>query len=59
MLQAYFLPASVIGMVGNWLAGLWVAAVTHYYLVCLPVLLPAVWLGKVVNHRLYGDAFLK
>jgi uncharacterized protein len=58
-LQAYFLPASVIGMVGYWLAGLWVAAVTHYYLVCLPVLLPAVWLGKVVNHRLYGDAFLK
>jgi uncharacterized protein len=58
-LQAYFLPASVIGMVGYWLAGLWVAAVTHYYLVCLPVLLPAVWLGRVVNHRLHGDAFLK
>jgi uncharacterized protein len=58
-LQAYFLPASVIGMVGYWVAGLWVAAVTHYYLVCLPVLLPAVWLGRVVNHRLHGDAFLK
>ena len=58
-LQAYFLPASVIGMVGYLLAGLWVAAVTHYYLVCLPVLLPAVWLGRVVNHRLHGDAFLK
>jgi hypothetical protein len=26
---------------------------------CLPVLLPAVWLGRVVNHRLHGDAFLK
>jgi uncharacterized protein len=58
-LQAYFLPASLIGMVGYWLAGLWVAAVTHYYLVCLPVLLPAVWLGRVVNHRLHGDAFLR
>ena len=58
-LQAYFLPASVIGMVGYWVAGLWVAAVTHYYLVCLPVLLPAVWLGRVVNHRLHGDTFLK
>lgn len=58
-LQAYFLPASVIGMVGYSVAGLWVAAVTHYYLVCLPVLLPAVWLGRVVNHRLHGDAFLK
>jgi hypothetical protein len=58
-LQAYFLPASVIGMGGYWLAGLWVPAVTHYYLLCLPALLPAVWLGRVVNHRLHGDAFLK
>jgi uncharacterized membrane protein YfcA len=58
-LQAYFLPASVIGMFGYWLAGLWVPAVTHYYLLCLPFLLPAVWLGRVVNHRLHGDAFLK
>jgi uncharacterized membrane protein YfcA len=58
-LQAYFLPASVVGMFGYWLAGLWVPAVTHYYLLCLPVLLPAVWLGRVVNHRLHGDAFLK
>jgi uncharacterized membrane protein YfcA len=58
-LQAYFLPASVIGMVGYWVAGLWVPVVTHYYLLCLPVLLPAVWLGRVVNHRLHGDAFLR
>jgi uncharacterized membrane protein YfcA len=58
-LQAYFLPASIIGMVGYWLAGLWVPAVTHYYLLCLPVLPPAVWLGRVVNHRLHGDAFLR
>ena len=58
-LQAYFLPASLIGMGGYWLAGLWVPAVTHYYLLCLPVLLPAVWLGRLVNHRLHGDAFLR
>jgi hypothetical protein len=58
-LQAYFLPASVIGMGGYWLAGLRVPAVTHYYLVCLPLLLPAVWLGRVVNHRLHGDTFLR
>jgi uncharacterized protein len=58
-LQAYFLPASLIGMGGYWMAGLWVPVVTHYYLLCLPVLLPAVWLGRLVNHRLRGDAFLK
>jgi hypothetical protein len=58
-LQGYFLPASIAGMVGYWLTGLWVPAVTHYYLLSLPVLLPAIWLGRVVNHRLHGDVFLK
>jgi uncharacterized membrane protein YfcA len=58
-LQGYFLPASIIGMGGYWLAGLWIPAVTHYFLVCLPVLLPAIWLGRVVNHCLDGDAFLR
>ena len=58
-LQAYFLPASMIGMTGYWMAGLWVPAVTHYYLWCLPVLWPAIWLGRIVNHRLRGDTFLK
>jgi uncharacterized membrane protein YfcA len=58
-LQGYFLPASIIGMGGYWLAGLWIPAVTHYFLLCLPVLLPAIWLGRIVNHRLHGDAFLR
>ena len=58
-LQGYFLPASILGMCGYCVAGLWVSAVTHYYLLCLPALLPAVWLGRVVNHRLHGDAFLR
>jgi len=58
-LQGYFLPASIIGMGGYWLAGLWVHAVTHYYLICLPSTLLAVFLGRVINHRLHGDAFLK
>lgn len=58
-LQGYFLPASVIGIAGYWLAGLWVPLVTHYYLLSLPVLLPAIWLGRVVNHRLQGESFLR
>ena len=58
-LQGYFLPASIIGMGGYWLAGLWVPAVTHYYLLSLPVTLLAVYLGRVINHRLHGEAFLK
>ena len=58
-LQGYFLPASIIGMGGYWLAGLWVPAVTHYYLLSLPAILVAVFLGRVINHRLPGEAFLK
>jgi uncharacterized protein len=58
-LQGYFLPASVITMAGFWFAKLWVPAVTHYYLISLPVALPAIFLGRVLNHRLRGDTFLK
>ena len=58
-LQAYFLPASMVGMAGYWLTGLWVPAVTHDYLLALPVTIPAVFLGRIVNHRLSGEAFMK
>jgi uncharacterized protein len=58
-LQAYFLPASIIGMSGYWLAGLWTPAVTHYYLLSLPLTLSGIFLGRVINHRLDGEAFLK
>lgn len=58
-LQGYFLPASMIGMAGYWLAGLWVPAVTHYYLMSLPLTLAAILLGRSINRRLHGYAFLK
>lgn len=58
-LQGYFLPASLIGMGGYWLAGLWVPAVTHDYLLSLPAMIPAIFLGRAVNHRLHGDVFLR
>ena len=58
-LQGYFLPASMLGMAGYWLKGLWVPAVTHYYLLSLPAMLPAIVLGRAMNHRLRGETFLK
>ncbi len=57
-LQGYFLPASVVAMVGYWVAGLWVPAVSHYYLMSLPGALPAIFLGRFVNQRMRGDSFL-
>lgn len=58
-LQGYFLPASLVGMAGYWLAGLWGPAVTRYYLLSLPVILAATLLGRAVNQRLRGDTFLR
>jgi hypothetical protein len=58
-LQAYFLPASILGMAGYWLKGLWVPAVTYYYLISLPAAIPAILLGRLLNQSLRGDAFLK
>lgn len=56
-LQAYFLPASLLGMWGYWGTGLWTSTVTYDYLLSLPVLLPAVFLGRAINHRLSAAAF--
>ncbi|HWD20544.1 MAG TPA: sulfite exporter TauE/SafE family protein [Verrucomicrobiae bacterium] len=58
-LQGYFLPASALGMLGYWWQGLWTSSVTHYYLLSLPVTIPAIWLGRLVNHRLPIDRFRK
>jgi uncharacterized membrane protein YfcA len=58
-LQGYFLPASVVGMAGYWLAGLWVPPVTRYYLLSLPIAAAAMVLGRVVNRRLAGHSFIR
>lgn len=57
-LQGYFLPASALCMIGYWRAGLWTHAVTHDYLIALPVLLPVIFVGRWINHRIHPDRFL-
>jgi uncharacterized membrane protein YfcA len=57
-LQGYFLPASLIGMIGYWAAGLWTPIVSRYYLLSLPTVLLAIPLGRAINRRLDGDRFL-
>jgi len=58
-LQGYFLPAGLITLAGYWMRGLCTPAVTHAYLVSAPSLLPAILIGRWLNHRLHGEAFLK
>lgn len=57
-LQAYFLPAGIIGMCGYWYKGLWSTAVTHYFFISLPVVIPAVFMGRYLNNQLNGDTFM-
>jgi uncharacterized membrane protein YfcA len=58
-LQGYFLIASAVGMVGYWFTGLLVVNVFHYYLLCLPVMVPAVFIGRFINSRLNSESFFK
>ena len=58
-LQAYFLPASTIGMIGYWYKGLWNSTVTYYFLISLPVIIPTIFLGRFLNRKLKDTAFLK
>ncbi len=58
-LQGYFLPASLLGMAGFWMAGLWIPRVTHLYLISFPATLPAIFLGRGINRRLQGDGFVR
>ena len=58
-LQAYFLPASILGMGGYFGAGLWTSEVTHDFLLCLPAVIPAILIGRVINRRLSTEAFSK
>jgi hypothetical protein len=58
-LQGYFLPASLIGLFGYWLAGLWVPAVTRYFLLSLPITLLATLIGRSLNRRLNSQSFFR
>jgi uncharacterized membrane protein YfcA len=56
-LQAYFLPASIAGMAGYWLAGLWTPVVSHFYIASLPAVVAAVLAGRAINRRVQPHRF--
>ena len=56
-LQGYFLPASAIGMIGYWSAGLWTPSVNRYFLLSLPTALLAIALGRAANRRVDARRF--
>ena len=58
-LQGYFLPASALGMLGYGVSGLWTTQVTHYFFIALFAAIPAVFIGRWLNHRMRGEHFLR
>ena len=56
-LQGYFLPASALVLFGYWVGGLLTAVVGRYYLLSLPLVLVAIFIGRVINRRMDGRGF--
>lgn len=57
-LQGYFLPASIAVMIGYWAANLWTPTVTYYYLWSLPIVVLAIFGGRVINKSMNRNQFL-
>ncbi|WP_312698471.1 sulfite exporter TauE/SafE family protein [Sphingobacterium mizutaii] len=58
-LQAYFLPVSLLSVVGYYAKGLITTEVNIYFLYSLITTIPAIFLGRYLNHRLKDGAFFK
>lgn len=57
-LQAYFLPASLVGMGGYWLTGLWTPRVNRFYFMSLPGVVVATLIGRKMNQRMKNQRFI-
>lgn len=58
-LQAYFLPVSLISVIGYYAKGLITTEVNTYFAISLTTTIPAVFLGRYLNHQLKNGSFFK
>ena len=58
-LQAYFLPVSFISILGFYAKGLVTTEVNNYFFISLLTAVPAIFLGRYLNHQLKDGAFFK
>ena len=58
-LQAYFLIAGLVSMVGYIWRGMVTGGVMLHFVYTIPVLVPAIFLGRYLNKRLTGNSFYK
>lgn len=58
-LQGYFLPASIFGMCGYGLSGLWTSKVNLLFLYSLPAIAVGIFVGRFVTTRLKDHHFAR
>jgi uncharacterized membrane protein YfcA len=56
-LQGFFLPITVIRLVGHGVAGMWTPEVVHLYVLAIPLVLVAFWVGNRVSHRMSPERY--
>jgi uncharacterized protein len=57
-LQGYFLIASMVGMAGYAVTGLWTRTVSKYFALSFPLAIFAIYLGHVLHRRMSSARFL-
>lgn len=58
-LQGYFFPASIAGLCGFGIAGLWTHEVNRLFFWCLPPIVGGTFLGRYIGRRLDAGLFLR
>lgn len=58
-LQAYFLPAGFLGLIGYYAKGLVTSEVHHYFLWALTTTIPAIYIGRHLNKRINNAVFFR
>jgi hypothetical protein len=58
-LQGYFLVASLAGLIGYAIVGIWTTAITRYFLLSLPAIVVATLMGRAVNRRMKDQGFFR
>lgn len=56
-LQGYFLPASLVGMSGYLISGLWTQEVNWFFLYSLPAIIVGILAGRLLNRHVHAKQF--
>lgn len=58
-LQAYFLPASTLALIGYFMQSMVTAIVFHYFLIALAPTIIAIYIGRWINKKFTTNSFFK